>query len=317
MKKLITGIICTILALAMMSCGNNKEASSSYQMFYVNKDETKIVTEAYMPKNQTTNELVDEFLNKLDENPENANYKKAKPDDVHLLNYTVDDNQVYVTFDKGYNEMSEVTEVLLRTAIVRMLTQIPDIEFVSFYINDKPLKDVNGNVVGIMTADNFIENTGDEINTYQRTMLTLYYANEAGNKLVETSVEVVYTSNMSKEKLIIGQLIDGPTTNKVYPTVPPETKLLSVSIKDGVCYVNFDKGFLNQKYELSESVPVYSVVNSLLELSNINKVQILINGETDITYREVINFDTLFERNLDIIENDSVVTSGKEDVVDE
>ncbi|PXV88294.1 germination protein M [Lachnotalea glycerini] len=317
MNKLRIIFFCTILGLLLTACGNKKAVSSGYFMYYVNKEETKIVTEAYQPNSEATNEIVGEFIALLDENPKNANYKKAKPDNVKVLNYTLESNQVYITFDKGYYDMSEVTEVLLRTAVVRMMTQIPGVEFVSFYINDKPLTDVNGNVIGIMTTDNFIENTGDEINTYERTKLTLYYANTEGNKLIETSVDVVYSSNISMEKLIIEQLIKGPTSDKVYPTIPPETKLISVSIKNGICYVNFDEGFLNKTYDLSESVPVYSVVNSLLELSTINKVQILINGETDITYREVINFDTLFERNLDIIENDSIVTSGKEDVINE
>jgi germination protein M len=317
MRKLNLGIICAILLMILGGCGNKKEASSEYNMFYVNKDETKIVEEAYKPQATETSKMVDEFLSKLDENPKDANYKKAKPDNVKLLNYSVEEKQVYLTFDAGYYEMSNITEVLFRTAIVRMLTQIPDIEFVSFYINDKPLTDTNGNVVGIMKADNFIENTSDEINSYARTKLTLYYANEEGNKLIETSVDVVYTSNISAEKLIIEQLIRGPLTDKVYPTIPPETKLNSISIKDGVCYVNFDEGFLNPTYELTESVPVYSVVNSLLELPSINKVQILINGETNITYREAINFNTLFERNLDIIESDSIVTGGEEDIINE
>lgn len=317
MKKLIIGIICAILALVMVGCNEKEITTSRYNMYYINKDETKIVSEAYTPTSSSTNEMVDEFLAKLDENPKNTNYKKAKPDEVHLLNYSIDSKQVYLTFDENYNNMSNVTEILCRTAMVRILTQIPGIEFVSFYINDKPLTDANENVIGTMTADNYIENTGDEINSYERTKLTLYYANGTGNKLIETSVDVVYSTNISMEKLIIEQLIKGPTSDKVYPTVSPETKLLSVSIKDAVCYVNFDEGFLSQTYELTESVPVFSVVNSLLELGSINKVQILINGETDITYREAINFDTLFERNLDIIENDPIVTEGEEDIINE
>ncbi|WP_192451614.1 GerMN domain-containing protein [Candidatus Galacturonibacter soehngenii] len=317
MKKLMHGVIYIVLFLTLIGCGNKQTATSRYNMYYINKEETKIVSEAYTPTATTTDELVEEFLQKLDENPQNTNYKKAKPDEVHLLNHSIDSKQVYLTFDESYYNMSNISEILFRTSMVRMLTQIPGIEFVSFYINDKPLLDSNENVVGVMTAQNFIENTGDEINSYERTKLTLYYANAAGNKLVETSVDVVYSTNISTEKLIIEQLIKGPTSDKVFPTVPPETKLLSVSIKDGVCYVNFDEGFLSQTYELTESVPVFSVVNSLLELGNINKVQILINGETDVTYREVINFNTLFERNLDIIENDSVVTEGKEDIINE
>ena len=61
---------------------------------------------------------------------------------------------------------------------------------------------------------------------------------------------------------------------------------------------------MGQGYDVSEAVPVYSIVNSLLELSNVNKVQILINGETPKVYRESISLETIFERNFDLIETE-------------
>ena len=53
---------------------------------------------------------------------------------------------------------------------------------------------------------------------------------------------------------------------------------------------------------MTEAVPIYSIVNSLTEIPGISRVQILVNGETDLVYRESIRFDTIFSRNLDIIE---------------
>ena len=44
---------------------------------------------------------------------------------------------------------------------------------------------------------------------------------------------------------------------------------------------------------------VYSIVNSLVELSNINKVQILVNGEVPTT--SAIFQNSTFERNLDMV----------------
>ena len=45
---------------------------------------------------------------------------------------------------------------------------------------------------------------------------------------------------------------------------------------------------------------IYSVVNSLVELNNVNKVQITINGE-NIMFRESVSLSTVFERNLNIV----------------
>ena len=66
--------------------------------------------------------------------------------------------------------------------------------------------------------------------------------------------------------------------------------------KDGICYVNLDESFLTVVNNVSTDVAVYSIVNSLVELSNINKVQILINGEVAESFQT-----TTFERNLDIV----------------
>ena len=76
---------------------------------------------------------------------------------------------------------------------------------------------------------------------------------------------------------------------------------MSISVKDGICYANFDENFLTQMYNVSTDVAIYSVVNSLMELNNVNKVQISINGETDIMFRESVSLTTLFERNLDLV----------------
>ena len=64
--------------------------------------------------------------------------------------------------------------------------------------------------------------------------------------------------------------------------------------------MNLDSGFGNQIYNVTPEVTVYSLVNSLVELSNVNKVQISINGETNINYRETLSLSLLFERNLDL-----------------
>jgi len=36
-------------------------------------------------------------------------------------------------------------------------------------------------------------------------------------------------------------------------------------------------------------------------LSNVNKVQISINGKTDVSYRENVSLNNVFERNLDLL----------------
>ena len=88
----------------------------------------------------------------------------------------------------------------------------------------------------------------------------------------------------------------------MYPTINPETGVVSVSIKDGICYVNLDQNFLTQVYNVTSEVTIYSITNSLIELGGVNQVQIMVEGESNLMYREKISLDTLFERNLELIE---------------
>ena len=299
---LLTGIL-----LLMAGCRikeQQQEEDTGYQIYYINKEETSVVTESYEPEAQTTEGLIDELLQQLKTNPTDTEEKSAIPKNVSVSSWEIENGQLSLHFGSGYQEMNRLYEILCRSAVVRTLCQIPEVESVTFLIGDNPLMNLDETPVGQMTADSFVENTGDEINTYTDTTLKLYFANKAGDKLVEEQVDVRYSSNMSVEKLVVEQLIRGPITKDIYPTIPPETKVLSVSVKDGICYVNLNDGFLEQGYDLTEAVPIYSIVNSLTEIPGISKVQILVNGETNRVYRESIRFDTAFERNLDLVEKD-------------
>ncbi len=191
----------------------------------------------------------------------------------------------------------------MRASIVRTLTQIPDVERMAFTVRGEQLTDAAGAAVGVMAADTFIENAGNEINAYEKVDLKLYFANETGDSLVEENRRnVVYNSNISLEKLVVEKLVEGPTTEGAYPTVNPTTKIVSVNVKDGTCYVDLNNDFLSQPYNVASDVTIYSITNSLVELSNVNRVQISVNGESNISYRENMSLNNVFERNLDILD---------------
>ena len=115
-----------------------------------------------------------------------------------------------------------------------------------------------------MTEDDFMKNTGSSPSAYQTVELTLYFANESGDKLVPQKVSARYSSNLSKEKMIVEKLMQGPESG-AYPTINPNANLLGVTIKDDICYVNFDSTFLNGEYDILPKLTIYSIVNSLVE----------------------------------------------------
>ena len=298
-------LILSLLILGLCACGQKgkQEQGRRYEIFYVNHEETAIFAGEYRTETTDRDALLRELIEQLGPVPEKLEYKVPFSGSLKLLGYSVTEDQLTLNFDEGYLTQSVTTEVLVRAAIVRTLTQIDGIRYISFQIKTEPLKDASGNVIGVMTADMFVDNAGNEINTYEKAKLTLYLANETGDRLEKVTRTVIYSSNISMEKLVVEQLIAGPQEgDKVYPVMNPDTKIVSVNTKDGICYVNLDNTFLTQIYNVNSEVTIYALTNSLVELPNVNKVQISINGDTNVSYKENISLSTVFERNLELVD---------------
>ena len=298
MKKKIMVLGFLILSLIFFGCGGEK-TESGYHIEYLNKEKTGILELQYEPVAESTDELIDEFLIQLSTDSGNVDYRKPIPNDVEVVAYSLDGALLTLAFDQDYNNMNPAEEVLCRAAIVRTMTQIEGVDCVAFYVDDTPLKDASGNLVGSMTKDSFVENPGEQINSIQNTTLTLYFSNQNGDGLIKETREVHYSSNISTEKLIMEQLLEGPEEADARSAIPEGTKLLNVSVVEGVCYVSLDATFRNQDYTVSEAIVIYSIVNSLSELPTINKVQISINGDTSGVYRDSFLLSDMYTRNLD------------------
>lgn len=304
-RKGITAFVLMSMLFLAGACAQKQDEQPgyAYKVYYINSDETAIFSSEYRTQEEDQEALLKELLEQLGTVPEKLEYKAPVSGAVKLRSYTINKDQLVLDFEESYRSQSATTEVLARAAIVRTLTQIKGIQYISFQINSEPLTDALGSLVGVMNADLFIDNEGNEINTYERVKLTLYLANEEGNKLTTVTRSVVYNSNIPMERLILEQLIAGPLEGeKAYPTINQNTKIVSVNVKDGTCYVNLDNTFLTQTCPVSSEVTIYSITNSLAELPGINKVQISINGDANVNYKENINLSTFFERNLGLLE---------------
>lgn len=277
-------------------------SSLEVQFYYLNKEENALVSQPYTMEQEEQSGQIQELLEKMQEVPESIDVKAPMRFGFQVLSYQLEGTQVVIKVDEAYKQMLPSTEILVRAAIVRTLTQVKGIDGISFLVGEDPLTDYAGKPVGVLTADMFIDNDGSEINAYEQTNIKIYFANESGTALTEVNRLVVYNSNIAIERVIVDQLIAGPSNTESYPTINPTTKVNSVTITDGICYVNLDSGFLTQPYNVTAEVTIYSIVNSLAELSNVNKVQLMINGETAVQYRNNISFDNTFTRNLDLIE---------------
>lgn len=295
-----------LLAFCMVSCGEKERQGTPVEISYLNKSETKIVPEVHYLQGTTTKEMIVEVLTLLCSVPDNKELEATLSGSINIVNYAYEGTQVTVALGEKYKELPKTTEVLTRAAIVRSLTSIPDVNYVMITVNGEPLLDTMGNAVGIMTADMFIDYAGQKsTDSYAQAKIRLYFANETGDELIAINRSLAFNmdiSNISMERLVVEQLLAGPASDESYPTINPSTKLLSITVKDGVCYLNFSKDILTPINNVTSDVTIYSIVNSLVELSNVNKVEISIEGNKELKFRDKYELTTLFERNLDLVQ---------------
>ena len=285
--------------LCLMACGQEEPTGEfARPVYFVSNTETKVEQHAREITADTFEGQLQELLVCLATNPDKLEYKAPLAMGFHVLNVSHEGETLMLNMDAKYLELPVTTEVLVRAALVRTLTQLEGVRFVGFTVEGSQLYDNVGNQVGWMSADQFIENDGNEINTYELAKVVLYFAGGDGNNLIASSREKYYSTSMPLERFVVEELIAGPSNQAegLFPSVNSGTKVISVTTRDGICYVNLDENFLTVVNNVPTEISVYAIVNSLAELSSINRVQILVNGEVPASLSA-----TAYERNLDIV----------------
>ena len=280
-------MLTAICILAVTGC-KKEGKTADFHIYYTDSEGVSLVEKGIKPEGKTQKEQIDEILDKIQKNTDDIDYRSPFVKAVKVKEWSVKDGKLIVDFNRNYQKLSATEEILLRAAVVQSVGQISGVDAVLFTIDGESLQDMNGQVVGYMQPSDFVKNTGVSLHSYQKETFLLYYGNKQGDR----------------EKVLVEQLIKGPSSDNETAVIPAETKVLSVSVKDHICYVNLDKGFLDTTNVMNPELPVYAIVNTIIEGSSIGRVQILIDGKTNVNYMGKISLEKPLSRNLNIVEGE-------------
>ena len=116
----------------------------------------------------------------------------------------------------------------------------------------------------------------------RKTVISLYFLN---NETYQLSTEKRQID--SKElvnypyEVLINLLIEGPKSDRLKKLIPEGTKLINTKIDKDILFINFSNEFVENPNLgiIQEELIVQSIVNTVTELTEINKIIILIDGE--------------------------------------
>lgn len=298
-RKWAALLVMMLIVCSLSACGRSgyEKKSGEFTLYQVEEDGTGLKQTPYDLKTaqDDTVEIVSELL---------GNYKS-----VDIREFQIKERQLSIYFSSAYYNVKGIDEVLLRAAIVKTLCQVDGIEYVEFFVENETLA-VDGEVVGVMSELSFMNSMGSDTES-QEKYVTLYFSDVSGSVMKEVTSKLTYDMTVPLARLLVEQLLAGPenipdvNTSDVRQTIPEGTFLNSLTIRDNVCYLDLSKEFVNPQAEVKSEIVIYSIVNTLCELSDVNKVQFTIDGEQRQEYGDTKNFDAPFERNLDLVSGGS------------
>lgn len=210
MKKKGKFLLLLVMIFLLTGCGKAPQEESGYTVYYVDTAGTRLMESNYVPSAQTFDELMDELIEMMQQ-PPTTGFVSALQGNVSVEGYERGIDALRIDFSKEYYDLGNTEEVLLRAAVVKTFSQIPGVTKVMITVEKEQLCDAQGQPVPAMDADSFIDTKEGGINSYLYAKLALYFSNEDGTQLVREARNLHYSSNMVLERVVIEQLIEGPS----------------------------------------------------------------------------------------------------------
>lgn len=136
--------------------------------------------------------------------------------------------------------------------------------------------------------------------------VTLYFANkkyvETGDEKIEKLISekrVVKYGDISLEEAVVRELMKGSESQELYTEIPSSAKLINVEVADGTAFVNFAQEGLYGG-SLQESFTISQIVNSLIGLESVKRVQFMIDGKKAETLMGHIYTMGAFEKKVEL-----------------
>ncbi len=273
-------IILAVVILTVTFCtGDGAKNRYDAALYFYNEQETAIEAENRTIHYTDRPELAERIVGELIKGPESARSRRVIPSDAKLISVSgVEDGEVIVNFSKEFCTGDAKNDILAVYSVVKSLCAVRGVNSVKVVADGADILAEDGSIIGFLT-DQDINLSTDTYNSEMREVTLYFPSNESGG-LGREIRSIRVTDQQPLAQYVINELIKGPQTEGLYASMSGETKIHSVEIMNGICFVNFTESFIEKNAGSAEQerLTIASIADSLTELENIDRVQLLING---------------------------------------
>ncbi len=150
----------------------------------------------------------------------------------------------------------------------------------------------------------------------RQTIVTLYYQNKDTKELMPEGRMIDAKELLTDPyATLVNLLIENPKNERLQSAIPEGTRVLKTELKGNIVYLDLSKEFIDNHSggEEQENITIYSIVNTLTELNEVEGVKILINGQENQSFKdEKISFSDAFMRIENTETNSGTETNNTE-----
>ncbi len=215
-----------------------------------------------------------------------------------------DEGLLEINFKQGYLQSSDLQRGLCEAAMMHTFADFSGINRMYLYEEGIPLSSLNRNSVFGRTKEEAYLSFADSVSQEITEMETLFLFESRKGKLVEVKKAISRPVYEGRGKALLLALQREAEQEGKTGLLDAGIGINAVRIRAQVCYVDFDQEFVKAYSEMgaNKNYLIYSIVNSLTSMDNVEYVQFLINGENPEKYNETKALKGMYRKNLVYVE---------------
>lgn len=261
------------------------EGMNTYTIYYMNNDWTDFATEqTNIDQLEATENTIDKLMNLIISSDDEKTYQVPVPNGMAYQRYTYDgQGQVTIMFNLDYGTAESYQIILCKMAFTKTLCQVEGVSYVAFEVSD---------LIGEHETDTSVYNEDsfsmiDDSFLDATYSLTIYTPDNMGKRLDKREIEIDALSYKAPEE----QVLEALRYSKDWKSpLDEDVDILDIYVLNNVCYVNFSKAFLDDVEKYDNKVYLYSMVNSFVELADVDKVVFEVEGSQELVFGEYLDF---------------------------
>lgn len=177
-------------------------------------------------------------------------------------------------------------------------------------------------VLNIDIETEYVPETEVSQTALRKTIITLYFRNKENGE-IDKETKLIDSKLLLRDPYqeLLNILISGPENQNLEKLIPEGTKILETVFENGCVTINFSKEFIeNSIDEVKKVQAIYTIFETLTELTEVNDIKILIEGEEKEDINNVIlnmknsNLNNNSKNNENTIYENSVSNSNENEI---